>query len=53
MGCIVNGPGEAEDADVAVCAAREKAALYLHGRKIAVVPEAQIVPRLLEAIGQL
>ncbi len=53
MGCIVNGPGEAEDADVAVCAAREKAALYLHGHKIAVVPEAQIVPRLLEAIGQL
>lgn len=53
MGCIVNGPGEAADADVAVCAAREKAALYLHGHKIAVVPEAQIIPRLLEAIGQL
>lgn len=53
MGCIVNGPGEAADAHIAVCAAREKAALYLHGHKIAVVPEAQIIPRLLEAIGQL
>lgn len=53
MGCIVNGPGEAADADIAVCAAREKAALYLHGRKIAVVPEAEIIPRLLGAIAQV
>ncbi len=53
MGCIVNGPGEAADADIAVCAAREKAAFYLHGRKIAVVPEMEIVPRLLAAIEQL
>ncbi len=53
MGCIVNGPGEAADADIAVCAAREKAAFYLHGRKIAIVPETEIIPRLLAAIEQL
>jgi (E)-4-hydroxy-3-methylbut-2-enyl-diphosphate synthase len=53
MGCVVNGPGEAADADIAVCAAKEKAYFYLHGERIAVVPEAEIVPRLLEAIEEL
>ena len=53
MGCVVNGPGEAADADIAVCAAREKAYFYLHGQRIATVPEAEIVPRLLEAIEKL
>lgn len=53
MGCVVNGPGEAADADIAVCAAKEKAYFYLHGERIAVVPEAEIVPRLLKAIEDL
>ena len=53
MGCVVNGPGEAADADIAVCAAKEKAYLYLHGQRIATVPEAEIVPRLLKAIEEL
>ncbi len=53
MGCIVNGPGEAADADVAVCAGKEKAYLYKHGAKIATVPEGEIIPRLLNAIAEL
>jgi (E)-4-hydroxy-3-methylbut-2-enyl-diphosphate synthase len=53
MGCIVNGPGEAADADVAICAGKDKAYLYRHGQKIATLPEDQIIPRLLEAIGEL
>jgi (E)-4-hydroxy-3-methylbut-2-enyl-diphosphate synthase len=53
MGCVVNGPGEAADADLAVCAASDKGYLYRHGRRIAVVPEPQIVPKLLEAIAEL
>ena len=53
MGCVVNGPGEAADADIAVCAAKEKAYLYLHGQRIATVPEPEIIPRLLEAIDNL
>jgi len=53
MGCVVNGPGEAADADIAVCAAKEKAYLYLHGERIATVPEADIIPRLLKAIEEL
>jgi len=52
MGCIVNGPGEAADADVAVCAGKDKANLYLHGRKIATVPETEIIPRLLQLLSE-
>ena len=50
MGCIVNGPGEAADADLAICAAKNKAFLYRFGQKIAVVPQRQIIARL---IGEL
>ncbi len=53
MGCVVNGPGEAADADVAVCAATEKAYLYVRGRKVATLTETEIIPRLLEAIDRL
>jgi (E)-4-hydroxy-3-methylbut-2-enyl-diphosphate synthase len=53
MGCVVNGPGEAADADFAICAAKEKAYFYRHGRKIATVAESQIVPKLLEILSKL
>ncbi|MBN2456197.1 MAG: flavodoxin-dependent (E)-4-hydroxy-3-methylbut-2-enyl-diphosphate synthase [Sedimentisphaerales bacterium] len=50
MGCIVNGPGEAADADLAVCAAKNKAYIYRNGRKIAIVPERKIIPELLKQL---
>jgi (E)-4-hydroxy-3-methylbut-2-enyl-diphosphate synthase len=53
MGCVVNGPGEAADADFAICAAKGKAYFYRDGWRIATVPEAEIVPRLLEALASL
>lgn len=53
MGCIVNGPGEAKDADLAICAARGKAFLYRKGRKIAVVPEKQILPELIKQLNRI
>jgi len=53
MGCVVNGPGEAADADFAICAAKGKAYFYRHGQRFATVPEAEIVPRLLEALAML
>ena len=53
MGCVVNGPGEAADADFAICAAKDKAYFYRNGQRIATVPEAQIIPRLLEALASL
>lgn len=53
MGCIVNGPGEAADADLAICAAKNKALIYRHGRKIAQVPESRIIDALLKELKKL
>lgn len=47
MGCMVNGPGEARDADIAVAGGKGRAALYVAGRHVATVPEDQILPALL------
>ncbi len=43
MGCVVNGPGEAEGADVALCAGKDKALLYRFGRKVRTVQPDQMV----------
>jgi (E)-4-hydroxy-3-methylbut-2-enyl-diphosphate synthase len=53
MGCVVNGPGEAADADLAVCAAKGKAFLYRHGQRIAAVPEDQIIEKLVATLSEL
>ena len=47
MGCIVNGPGEAEGADVAVFAGKQRGIIYVQGEKVATVPEAEILEALL------
>jgi len=48
MGCIVNGPGEAEGADVAVFAGDRRGIIYVQGERVANVPEEEILDRLLE-----
>ncbi|MDD4889524.1 MAG: flavodoxin-dependent (E)-4-hydroxy-3-methylbut-2-enyl-diphosphate synthase [Phycisphaerae bacterium] len=48
MGCVVNGPGEAEGADVAVCAGADRADIYRAGRKVRTVPASQIVDAVLD-----
>ncbi|MBL4697816.1 MAG: flavodoxin-dependent (E)-4-hydroxy-3-methylbut-2-enyl-diphosphate synthase, partial [Phycisphaerales bacterium] len=48
MGCVVNGPGEAEGADVAVFAGDRKGIIYVQGEKVATVPETEILDRLLK-----
>jgi len=53
MGCVVNGPGEAADADLAICAAKNKGYVYRHGRKIAVVPEDKIIPAMLKELEKM
>ncbi len=53
MGCVVNGPGEAADADLAVCAAKNKAFIYRKGRRIAIVPQGKIIPELLKQLKKL
>jgi (E)-4-hydroxy-3-methylbut-2-enyl-diphosphate synthase len=50
MGCVVNGPGEADEADVAACCGEGKAALYRHGRLVATVPLDALLPGLLEQV---
>ena len=47
MGCVVNGPGEAEGADVAVFAGNHRGIIYVQGEKVANVPEDEILDRLL------
>ncbi|MHC4501018.1 MAG: flavodoxin-dependent (E)-4-hydroxy-3-methylbut-2-enyl-diphosphate synthase [Planctomycetota bacterium] len=53
MGCIVNGPGEAADADLAICAAKTKASIYRKGRKISTVAESKIIPAILKELKNL
>jgi len=53
MGCVVNGPGEAADADIAICAGKGKAMLYKRGRKIATIKEDELLPALLNLIENL
>jgi len=50
MGCIVNGPGEAADADIALCAAKNKAYIYRNGRRVAIVSEAKAISALLKEL---
>lgn len=47
MGCVVNGPGEAEGADVAVFAGDRRGIIYVQGEKVANVQEEEILDRLL------
>ena len=53
MGCVVNGPGEAQGADVAVCAGAGKAMLYRRGRKIATIDAEQIVQMVVAEVRKL
>ena len=43
MGCVVNGPGEAADADLAICAGKGKGFIYKKGKKIKAVQEKNLV----------
>jgi len=53
MGCIVNGPGEAADADLAVCAAKTKAYIYRKGERVAIVAQEQIEGQVQEQLRRL
>jgi len=50
MGCAVNGPGEAREADLGVAAGRASGMIYREGKAIRRVTEEEIVPALLEEI---
>jgi (E)-4-hydroxy-3-methylbut-2-enyl-diphosphate synthase len=53
MGCVVNGPGEARDADVGVACGAGKGAIFSDGRVLYTVDEDQIIDALFEEIERL
>jgi (E)-4-hydroxy-3-methylbut-2-enyl-diphosphate synthase len=48
MGCVVNGPGEARDADIGIAAGNKRGHLFVKGTNVAVVPEDEMVDALVE-----
>lgn len=48
MGCVVNGPGEARDADIGIAAGNKRGHLFIKGQNVAVVPEDEMVEQLVE-----
>ena len=50
MGCEVNGPGEASDADIGIAGALHKGILFRHGVKIATLPEEELLPALVQEL---
>jgi (E)-4-hydroxy-3-methylbut-2-enyl-diphosphate synthase len=53
MGCVVNGPGEAREADLGIAAGKQKGHLFIRGKIIRVVPEADMVHALVEEAERL
>ena len=53
MGCVVNGPGEAKDADVGIACSKGKAILFKKGKKIGVVEEKDFVKVLMGEVERL
>jgi (E)-4-hydroxy-3-methylbut-2-enyl-diphosphate synthase len=52
MGCVVNGPGEAREADVGIAGGDGTGILFKKGKVVKKFPEDQLVPVLLDAIKQ-
>jgi len=50
MGCVVNGPGEAREADVGIAGGTGKGVVFVKGRPVATVPEADLLAALVGAV---
>lgn len=53
MGCVVNGPGEAADADVGLAAGQGKGVIFRGGQAVKTVPEAEFLSALLAAVDEI
>jgi len=53
MGCVVNGPGEAREADLGVASGNGKGQIFVKGEVIKTVPESEIVATLIEEANRL
>lgn len=52
MGCAVNGPGEAKDADIGIAGGKHEAVLFKKGKLIKKISESEIIPILMEEIDK-
>ena len=53
MGCVVNGPGEAREADLGCASGNGKGQIFVHGQVVETVPEDQIVETLLKYANEM
>jgi (E)-4-hydroxy-3-methylbut-2-enyl-diphosphate synthase len=53
MGCVVNGPGEAREADIGIAAGKGRGHLFIKGQVVRVVPESEMVEALLDEARKL
>jgi len=53
MGCVVNGPGEAKDADIGIACGKGKGVLFKKGEKLRVVKEAEFVEALMAEVNKM
>ena len=53
MGCVVNGPGEAREADLGVASGNQKGKIFIKGKVVETVPETDIVPTLIRYANKL
>ncbi len=51
MGCVVNGPGEAREADIAIAGGEGKFLLFVHGEQQGVVPESEAVEEIVRQVA--
>ena len=53
MGCAVNGPGEASEADIGIAGGNGMGIIFVHGQVVATVPEDQLYDELIARIEKL
>ena len=53
MGCIVNGPGEAREADIGIAGGKGEALLFAKGEIICKIPEGEIIPTLIGKLKEM
>lgn len=53
MGCVVNGPGEAHDADIGIACGKGKGSIFIHGEPIRTVEEDRLVDELMAEIARI
>ena len=53
MGCVVNGPGEAREADIGIAGGRGQGILFKKGERIAKIPERELLHQLLLEVEEI